>query len=91
MLTLNDKLRIPDHVVCRKVGTKTVVLDMSSGNCFGIDLVGCRFFELLESDQPLAAIAARMVDEFDVTREQIAADLIELSAQLMADGLLEKA
>lgn len=91
MLTCDARLKIPDQVVTRQVGDETVILNLQSGTYFGLDPVGSRFLELLEAEGALAAVIARMLEEFDVTEMQLEADLLRLADEMLASGLLEPA
>ena len=84
-------LKIPDQVVTRQVGDETVLLNLESGTYFGLDPVGSRFLELLRVESVLAAVIARMLEEFDVTEARLEADLLRLSEEMLASGLLEPA
>jgi len=88
-LTLNDSVRIPDQVATRKIGDETILLNLVTGTYFGLDAVGSRFLELLEQSGELAAAHRAMLEEFDVAPEVLEADLLRLSEELYAKGLLE--
>jgi hypothetical protein len=91
MLTCDARLKIPDQVVARQVGDETVLLNLKSGTYFGLDPVGSRFLELLQTEGALAVVIARMLEEFDVTEAQLEADLLRLADEMLASGLLEPA
>ena len=91
MLTRDARLQIPDHVVTRQVGDETILLNLESGTYFGLDPVGSRFLELLEAGGMLAAVLAKMLEEFDVTEAQLEADLLRLADEMIASRLLETA
>ena len=88
-MTLNDNLRIPDQVATRRLGGETVLLNLETGTYFGLDAVGSRFLELLERNGEIAAAHRTMLEEFDVTPEVLEADLLRLSEEMRAKGLLE--
>ena len=88
MLTRDARLQIPEQVVTRQVGDETVLLNLESGTYFGLDPVGSRFLELLEVEGTLAAVLAKMLEEFDVTEAQLKADLLRLADEMLASGLL---
>ena len=88
MLTRDARLQIPEQVVTRQVGDETVLLNLESGTYFGLDPVGSRFLELLEVEGTLAAVLAKMLEEFDVTETQLEADLLRLADEMLASGLL---
>jgi hypothetical protein len=88
-VTLHESLRIPDQVATRQLGGETVLLNLETGTYFGLDAVGSRFLELLERNGDLAAEYRAMLDEFDVAPEVLKADLLRLSEEMRAKGLLE--
>jgi hypothetical protein len=89
MLTPDAKLRIPEQVVTRKLGEETVLLNLASSTYFGLDPVGTRFLELLETNSSLRAAVEVMESEFEVSREQLEGDVLALSQEMVAKGLLE--
>ena len=91
MLTRDARLKIPDQVVTRQVGDETVLLNLESGTYFGLDPVGSRFLELLQAEGALAAVIARMLEEFEVTEAQLEVDLLRLADEMLSSGLLEPA
>ena len=87
-MTLHDTLRIPDQVATRQLGGETVLLNLETGTYFDLDAVGSRFLELLEKNGELAAVHRAMLEEFDVAPEVLEADLLRLSKEMCAKGLL---
>ncbi len=88
-MTLNHRLRVPDEVAIRKIDNDTVLLNLQTGTYFGLDAVGSRLLELLEQNGELAAAHRAMLEEFDVAPEILEADLLRLSQEMSAKGLLE--
>ena len=88
-MTLNRRLRVPDEVAIRKIDNDTVLLNLQTGTYFGLDAVGSRLLELLEQNGELAAAHRAMLEEFDVAPEILEADLLRLSQEMSAKGLLE--
>ena len=86
----DTRLRIPPHVVTRKVGEETVILNLDSGTYFGLDPTGSRFLELLEAHATIASVIPVMLEEFEVTPEQLEGDLSRLSEEMLAGGLLAR-
>jgi len=39
-----DRVTVPPHVIARRVGEDTVILDLASGTYFGLDPVGARIW-----------------------------------------------
>lgn len=82
------RCKIPETVVTQKVGEELVILDLESGNYYGLDPVGARMVELLrEHDVPEAAELLHL--EYDAEKQRILADLENLLAELEHHGLVE--
>ncbi len=90
-MTLTDKLTIPQQVMTRTVGDETVILDLATGTYFGLDPVGARIWELLSEGKTLAEVCDRMLDEYDVSREQLELDALRLAQELAEQGLVTAA
>ena len=88
-MQLTDRITVSQDVVAREVGGETVLIDLNSGQYFGLDAVGGRVWELL-SDAPrnLSEVCDQIEDEFDAPRERIEADLVALTTQLQDQELI---
>ncbi len=88
-MQLSDRFTVSDDVVAREVGGETVLLDLSSGQYFGLDTIGGRIWELLsERPHDLKELCDHIEAEFDAPRERIEADLIALAKQLHDQELI---
>ncbi|MEL7199675.1 MAG: PqqD family protein [Pseudomonadota bacterium] len=86
MISVTHSISISEHVVARKVGEDMVLLNLESGQYFGLDTIGARVWEILESKpQTLSEIGAVIHDEYDAPRGEIENDLV-----LLANALLDK-
>jgi len=81
-------VRIPDEVAVRRLGSETILLNLVTGTYFGLDEVGSRFVELLETSGEIAAVHRVMLQEFEVTAEVLEADLLRLAQEMCAKRLL---
>lgn len=80
--------RVPPEVMARKVGDEIVILDLSSGNYFGLNPVGARIWELINEGHSLEHVCEALLAEYDVSREVMESDLARLMEELMDRGLL---
>jgi hypothetical protein len=87
-MTPENKFIISTQAMSRKVGEETVILDLGSGNYFGLDPVGSRFWQLIEDGQTFAQLCDTIAEEYDVTREQLEEDLSALARQLAERRLI---
>mgnify|MGYP000038247878 FL=1 len=88
-MQMSDRFTVSNEVVSREVGGELVLLDLASGQYFGLDTVGGRIWELLsERPHTLAELCDSIEAEFDAPREQIESDLVALAAQLSEQELI---
>jgi hypothetical protein len=87
-MNLSNKVSIPAQVMARQVGEETVILDLAAGAYFGLDPVGARIWQLMGEGMTLAEICATMLEEYEVEREQLEADVLRLAAELLERGLV---
>ena len=86
---MSDCFTVSGEVVAREMGGEMVLLDLASGQYFGLDTVGLRVWELLaERPQSLAELSDAIEAEFDAPRPQIEADLLALATELSKQELI---
>lgn len=83
-------LRGSDDVLVRALDGEAVLLDMASGKYFGLNEVGSRIWELIEKGQPVGAIRAAIVAEFEVDDARAGEDLAALVSELETRGLVRR-
>lgn len=83
-----SKVTIPTQVMARTVGDETVILDLASGTYFGLDPVGARIWTLMGEGKMLSEICVTMLEEYEVEREQLEADVLRLATELAERGLI---
>lgn len=87
-MNLPATVTISPQVMARRVADEVVLLDLASGHYFGLDAVGARAWELLVEGRALPQVVDTLADEYEVTREQLEADLARLLEELRAAGLV---
>jgi hypothetical protein len=86
--TLASRIAIRDDVLFQEVNGEAVLLNLKTGVYFGLDPVGTRVWQLLVEPRVLADVLAVVVDEYDVSPERGAGDLIALVTDLEQHGLV---
>ena len=88
-MELSETFKVSDEVVAREVGGEMVLLDLASGQYFGLDPVGTRIWELLsDSPRSLNQLCDTIEAEFDAPRDRIERDLLALAVQLSDQDLI---
>ena len=83
-----DKVKISDQVLSQEVSGETVLLDLQSEFYFGLDKTGTRIWELLQSGLSIQDLIGKMLDEFEVDRQTLEADVNALLEKLLDAGLV---
>jgi len=87
-MKLTDKPIIPAQVMARQVGDETVILDLAGGTYYGLDPVGARIWQLMGEAKTLGEICDTLLDEYDVSREQLERDVLDLANKLLEQKLI---
>jgi hypothetical protein len=88
-LSLSSRVKISEHTLFQELGGEAVLLELSRGVYFGLDEVGTRIWGLLGGGRSLQETVAALVDEYDVTEQQGAEDLLALVRELEERRLIE--
>lgn len=82
-------LRVRPQVFHRRLGDETILLELDRGTYFGLDEVGSRAWELLQSRGRLGEVQEALLAEYDVAPETLWRDLENLIVRLVDHGLVE--
>jgi len=74
-----------------ELANEAVLLDLDTGNYYGLNATGRRVWELLSSGLSLSATIAAMESELDVPRATLQADVEALLSDLERVGLVARA
>ena len=84
----DSRLSIPEHVLTRQAAGETVLLNLDNEEYYGLDGVGSRLWELIEAGTTYGQAITTVLDEYEVTREELEADLMRVVNDLHANGLV---
>jgi hypothetical protein len=86
---LDQRFRVPDHVVRRAFAAETVVLNLRTGSYHGLNPVAGRMLELIEETGDPRAAVDGVLGEWAVERARVEHDAAALCADLLERGLIE--
>ena len=84
-----DPVRLRDGVITKVVGHEMVLLDYEHGIYYGLNDVGARTLSLMAEGCSLVEVVDRLLEEFEVSRSALQADLERLLGELQSKGLLD--
>lgn len=76
------KVKVSENALVQELGNDIVILNLDTERYYGLDQVGMRFWQLLPEQEDLQQIFEVLQNEYDVSPELLAADLIKLVDQL---------
>ena len=82
------RLTVPDHVLTRRAGAETVLLNLENDEYFGLEGVGSDLWRLLEGGTTVGAAMAVLLEEYDVAPNELRADLMGVLEDLSNCGLV---
>jgi pyrroloquinoline quinone biosynthesis protein D len=92
-VTVSTVLRLAEKVSLQPLGEGEggVILRLDSGELFTVNDSALSFVAALDGNRSLGGTVALIADEYDVDRETLTRDLIEIAADLLAAELVELA
>jgi hypothetical protein len=91
VVSLASRARIPNGIVFQNLQDELVLLNLNTGVYFGLDRVGARIWQLIQThqDTPLRQVLDKLTGEYKVRQDRCAGDLLNLVARLEENRLLE--
>jgi hypothetical protein len=77
-------------VVSRRMGDEVVLVHLRTNRIFALSPTGARFWELLSDGGSRSEIEAELLEEYDVSREEVSAEIDSLVKMLQAEGLVRE-
>lgn len=87
-MNLDQTIVLSPEVISQEVSGETVLLDLGSENYFGLDEVGTRIWQLIQERGQLRAVYDTLLEEYDVSPQQLQHDLEALLKAIEAAGLV---
>ena len=79
---------VPEHVLARKLDDEMVLLNLDSGEYFGLNETGTRVWEMLADGRSREEVVDCLTEEFEVASEVATSHVATLCAELLGAGLL---
>lgn len=72
------------------IGGETVILGLTAGRYYGVDAVGARIWQLIQTPTRVADVCAAIVSEYEVEPVRCEQDVLELLRRMLDAGLVEE-
>lgn len=77
-----------DGFVQAEIDNEIVALNIETGTCYGLNRVGSRIWELIESPSLVADVCKKLMAEYDVEPTTCERQVLDLLEELRAEGLV---
>lgn len=71
------------------IAGETVILGLTAGRYYGLDAVGARIWQLIQTPTAISEVERAIVSEYEVDPERCRQDLISLLRKMIDAGLVE--
>ncbi|MCK8602747.1 PqqD family protein [Desulfoferrobacter suflitae] len=85
---LEKIIRLNDNIIWRTIEGEAVLLNQATGDYYGLNSVGCSFWEKIDGSRTVAEIIQLLMREYDVPEAAVTRDVLELIAEMQRQGLL---
>ena len=87
-LTADSQVARAETALSAEVGGELVALDVNRGVCYGLNHVGTRIWQLLETPRSVREIVDTLLSEYEVTPEACTEQTLNLLHDLLAAELV---
>lgn len=88
MLRAGDRVGRHGQAVFARIDGEVVALDAAKGECYGLDPIGSKIWDLIDPPTLIAHVCERLVQIYNVDPATCEAQVIALMEELSAEGLL---
>jgi len=88
MVSLADRVIVPQHVLVRFMDRESVLLNLETERYFGLDETGTRMWQLVTAAPNVETALLQLQEEYDAQAELLQSNLTELLGRLVENGLL---
>ncbi len=89
MATLSPRIAPASGVLFQELQGEAVLLELASGQYYGLNEIGTRIWQLLQSTGELDTVLKVLLEEYDVSEDLLREDLLRFTEILTFRGLLE--
>jgi Coenzyme PQQ synthesis protein D (PqqD) len=91
-IELDTTLARSDDILHASVGSEeTVMMSVAAGRYYGLNVVGSRIWELLETPKTIGQLCAQICEEFEVDAQTCQAEVLKFVQELIKNGVVREA
>ena len=82
-------IAVPEGILFQDVGGEIVLLNIETGEYYGLNEVGSRIWTLFQEGQPVSQVLTTLLSEYDVFEEGLRSDVKQFLLQLQSKHIIE--
>ena len=86
---MTGNVRVSKDVIVQELEGEAILLNMQDGMFFGLNPVAKRMWELLTELGESEKVLNRLLEEYDISEEQLRRDFKDFIDRLLSKGLIE--
>lgn len=87
-MNVDTRLTIASSVYARGFGTEVVLLHFGRGEYYGLDELGAEIWKRIEAGASIREIVDGLLPSYDVPRDVLESDVMELISHMEREGLV---
>ncbi len=88
VIGIDAKIARNTEIISTDMDDETVMMSIDKGEYYGVNPVGSRVWELLESPRTVSGLCETLLREYDVPQEQCHKDIMSFLNHLSEKGLI---
>jgi hypothetical protein len=88
-ITLQSIISAKKEIVAADMDGDTVMMSVEAGKYYNLGTTGGAIWKMLESPISVATIIAKLLEQYEVTREQCETEVLSFLNEVKKEGLLE--
>lgn len=89
VVTRDTVVRRTQDIVSSAIDGETVMMSIQKGYYYGMDEIGSRIWELLETSIPVSELCGQLMREYDVEEARCERETLDFLNELAEDDLIE--
>ena len=88
-ITIDSTISQIEDIVASDIDNEKVMMSIEKGQYFGLEPIGSRIWEMIETPAKVSVIIDKLLTQFDVDRETCEHDLLAFLGELDEAGIIQ--
>ncbi len=89
VITMDSMIVGETNIVFNEMDGETIMMSIENGEYYGLNSIGSRIWQLLQSTKTVSEICDAVLPDYDVTPEQCAQDVLNFLNRMAEKGVVK--